>query len=59
VRIAKAGHDGFAAPVQALHLFYKLSHLVDESAELDLSREMEHKGANPQMEFSFRARKAG
>jgi hypothetical protein len=58
VRIAKTGPDGFAAPVQALHLYYKLSHLVDETAELTGEEEREPRG--PQMEFSFRGhRKAG
>lgn len=61
VRIAKAGPDSLAAPVNALHLYYKLSHLVDETAELDEDDErQDHPAYDPQMEFSFRAaRKVG
>jgi|SRR5580704_4959437 hypothetical protein len=60
VMIAKAGPDSFLAPVQALHCYYKLSHLVDESAELD-EAEKNNKQAvySPQMEFAFRTRKVG
>ncbi|MEO9116476.1 MAG: hypothetical protein ABI311_09955 [Gemmatimonadaceae bacterium] len=54
--IAKAGPTSHIAPIQALHLFYKLSHLVDESAELD---EPEHAEPRPQMEIRFGVRKAG
>jgi hypothetical protein len=59
VRIAKAGPDSFSAPVQALHLYYKLSHLVDESAELEGEEEETEAKYSPQMEFPFRARKVG
>jgi len=56
VTIAKAGPDGFHAPIQALHLYYKLSHLVDESTDLDPPID-----ATPpfgtQMEIPFRTRK--
>ena len=54
--IAKAGPTSHIAPIQALHLFYKLSHLVDESAELD---EPEKSEPQPQMEIRFGVRKAG
>ena len=54
--IAKAGPTGQRAPVQALHLYYKLSHLVDESTEL---REDPRRDPAPQMELGFRVRKAG
>ncbi|HXC24436.1 MAG TPA: hypothetical protein VNU46_00865 [Gemmatimonadaceae bacterium] len=58
VMIAKAGPDSFLAPVQALHLYYKLSHLVDESAELSGDERADQPPAySPQMEFSFRVRK--
>lgn len=59
VRIAKAGPDSFAAPVNALHLYYKLSHLVDESAELEAEEDEVERAYSPQMEFPFRARKVG
>lgn len=54
--IAKAGPTSHIAPIQALHLYYKLSHLVDESAELD---EPEKSEPQPQMEIRFGVRKAG
>lgn len=54
--IAKAGPTSHIAPIQALHLFYKLSHLVDESTELD---EPERAESKPQMEIRFGVRKAG
>ena len=58
VMIAKAGPDSFLAPVQALHLYYKLSHLVDESAELHGDETTAQPPRySPQMEFSFRTRK--
>jgi hypothetical protein len=60
VMIAKAGPDSFLAPVQALHLYYKLSHLVDEFAELKGDEGRDRPPAySPQMEFSFRTRKVG
>ncbi len=60
IMIAKAGPDSFLAPVHALHLYYKLSHLVDESAELDDQSKSDRQPAyGPQMEFSFRTRKVG
>lgn len=60
VMIAKAGPDSFLAPVQALHLYYKLSHLVDESAELESDASSDRPPVySPQMEFSFRTRKVG
>jgi hypothetical protein len=54
--VAKAGPTSHIAPIQALHLFYKLSHLVDESAELG---ETERPDPKPQMEIRFGVRKAG
>lgn len=33
VAIARAGRRSFMAPVNALHLYYKLSHMVDESSD--------------------------
>jgi len=33
VAISRAGRRSFIAPVNALHLFYKLSHMVDESSD--------------------------
>jgi len=61
IAIAKAGPDSTRAPFQALHLYYKLSHLVDESAELEgIETEPGKKAAySPQMEIPFRGRKVG
>lgn len=57
--IAKGGHMSHMAPIRALHLYYKMSHLVDESAELDGdSDEPDADSAEPQIEFPFRMRKA-
>lgn len=58
--IAKAGPESFIAPVQALHLYYKLSHLVDEDTELE-EEVVSHRERtySPQMEIHFKARKAG
>ena len=33
VAISRAGKRSFMAPVNALHLYYKLSHMVDESTD--------------------------
>jgi len=33
VAISRAGRKSFMAPVNALHLYYKLSHMVDESTD--------------------------
>lgn len=61
VTIAKAGPDSFLAPVQALHLYYKLSHLVDASAELNAGEEEEYdsRPTGAQMELPLLTRMAG
>ena len=33
VAISRAGRKSFIAPVNALHLYYKLTHMVDESSD--------------------------
>jgi len=33
IAISRAGRRSFIAPVNALHLYYKLSHMVDESSD--------------------------
>lgn len=33
VAISRAGTRGFMAPIHALHFYYKLTHMVDESAD--------------------------
>ena len=54
--VAKAGATSHIAPIQALHLYYKLSHLVDEAAEVD---EPERNAPKPQIEMRLGVRKAG
>src|SRR3712207_4014833 len=39
VAISRAGRRSFIAPVNALHLYYKLTHMVDESADPNLENE--------------------
>lgn len=61
--IAKGGPTSHMAPIRALHLYYKVSHLVDESAELegdmdDDSDASARKSTQSQIEFPFRIRKA-
>src|SRR5687768_5882594 len=36
VAISRAGRKSFIAPVNALHLYYKLTHMVDESSDSTL-----------------------
>lgn len=61
IAIARAGIDSHMAPIQALQLYYKLSHLVDESADPDMDWDdatADAASAAPQIEFPFRIRKA-
>ncbi len=37
VAISRAGRRSFIAPVNALHLYYKLTHMVDESSDTTFS----------------------
>lgn len=67
VCIGKAGPGSHIAPVQALHLYYKLSHLVDETTEIDSAPSEGRSKASkeppaitdytPQMEIEFRTRR--
>lgn len=61
--MARRDPDSFAAPVQALQHYYRLSHLVDHDAELgDPGAEAPARGTareSAQMEFRFRVRKVG
>jgi hypothetical protein len=38
VAISRAGRRSFIAPVNALHLYYKLTHMVDESSDPTFNR---------------------
>lgn len=57
--IARAGPTSHMAPIHTLQLYYKLSHLVDESAELEPVSDDEDDAPEPQMELPFRIRKVG
>lgn len=48
VAISRAGRRSFIAPVNALHLYYKLTHMVDESSDESAapSREDHEKGTD-------------
>lgn len=57
--IAKAGPTSHLAPIHTLQLYYKLSHLVDESAELAPVSGDDEDAPEPQMELPFRIRRVG
>jgi type VI protein secretion system component VasF len=56
VAISRAGRKSFIAPVNALHLYYKLTHMVDESADPTFSDppRQEHEAKNDQLDLPLR-----
>ena len=57
VAISRAGRRSFIAPVNALHLYYKLTHVVDESSDptLEAAPKEEPSGqANAQLDLPLR-----
>lgn len=57
VAISRAGRKSFMAPVNALHLYYKLSHMVDESTDAtygDGARSGESADTGVQLDLLFR-----
>ena len=56
VAISRAGRRSFIAPVNALHLYYKLTHMVDESADPTFapSQKEEGEGKNDQLDLPLR-----
>jgi hypothetical protein len=46
VAISRAGRRSFIAPVNALHLYYKLTHVVDESSDPTLEAEPKPEPSN-------------
>jgi hypothetical protein len=57
VAISRAGRRSFIAPVNALHLYYKLTHVVDESSDptLDNPPPEEHgEDRNAQLDLPLR-----
>lgn len=53
--LAKAGPGSFMAPVQALHYYYTLTHLVDETSDPLFAGENEPSRNRQQMELPLRA----
>ena len=56
VAISRAGRRSFIAPVNALHLYYKLTHMVDESADPTFapSQKQEEGGKTDQLDLPLR-----
>jgi hypothetical protein len=56
VAISRAGNRSFMAPIHALHFYYKLTHMVDESSDPifgDSAKHGETEGSG-QMELPLR-----
>lgn len=56
VAISRAGRKSFIAPVNALHLYYKLTHMVDESADptFETAPRQEASKENDQLDLPLR-----
>src|SRR5688572_7106332 len=56
VAISRAGRKSFIAPVNALHLYYKLTHMVDESADNTFEHppRQEESGKTDQLDLPLR-----
>ena len=56
VAISRAGRRSFIAPVNALHLYYKLTHMVDESADSTFGSTPRHEASdkNDQLDLPLR-----
>ena len=56
VAISKAGRRSFMAPVNALHLYYKLTHMVDESSDptFDNAQRPEPEAKTDQLDLPLR-----
>ena len=56
VAISRAGRKSFIAPVNALHLYYKLTHMVDESSDptLEAPARQEQGGKTDQLDLPLR-----
>ncbi|MBA3644697.1 MAG: hypothetical protein H0W63_00825 [Gemmatimonadaceae bacterium] len=55
VAISRAGTRGFMAPIHALHFYYKLTHMVDESADQIFSDPSDSsRGPDGQIELPLR-----
>lgn len=58
VAISRAGNKSFMAPVNALHFYYKLSHVVDESSDSMYNDANSHAAA-PESQIELPLRKLG
>ena len=56
VAISRAGRRSFIAPVNALHLYYKLTHMVDESSDttFETASHNEASGKTDQLDLPLR-----
>jgi hypothetical protein len=55
VAISRAGRRSFIAPVNALHLYYKLTHMVDESADPTFApSQKQEEGKTDQLDLPLR-----
>ncbi len=56
VAISRAGRRSFIAPVNALHLYYKLTHMVDESSDtvFETASRNETSGKTDQLDLPLR-----
>ena len=56
VAISRAGRRSFIAPVNALHLYYKLTHMVDESSDptFDAAQRPEEENQTAQLDLPLR-----
>ncbi len=58
VAISRAGNRSFMAPVNALHFYYKLSHVIDESSD-SMYHDSHMNGATPESQIELPLRKLG
>jgi hypothetical protein len=58
VAISRAGNRSFMAPVNALHFYYKLSHVVDETSD-PMYGEAHSNGVSPESQIELPLRKVG
>jgi hypothetical protein len=54
VAISRAGRRSFIAPVNALHLYYKLTHMVDESSDESAAPAKTDAAENDQLDLPLR-----
>lgn len=59
VAISRAGRRSFMAPVNALHLYYKLTHMVDESSDTTFSSDARHTTGETKEQLDLPLRKVG